>query len=92
MNIISNFNPAICSKNQIIAQRRQATPNFTRLIDYYEPEEIYEAREHGGVFREHGEDDISYERRAREINEAWERNQNRRDDRSFWDKLLGSNI
>ena len=90
MNIISSFNPAVYSKNQIVAKKVQSAPTFTRLIDYYDPEDIYEAREHGGVFREPGEDDISYERRAKKINDAFDQVQNQdRDNRSFWDKLLG---
>ena len=91
MNIISRISPAIASQNRIIAQRTQSSPTFGHIYDYYDAEDIYEAREHGGVFREPGEDDISYERRAKRINDAFDKVQNQdRDNRSFWDKLLGS--
>ena len=47
------------------------------VLDCYDPEEIREAIEHGGVFREVGEDYGAYSKRAREANEAWERAQKR---------------
>ena len=57
-------------------------PVVQRLIDYYDADEIAEARDHHGVFRNPGEDSWEYEKRAREVNEAWERVQKQHEKKS----------
>ena len=87
MNIVSNFYPKCNSIAKNSARNHSNSPSFGRIIDYYDPEEIKEAGEHNGVFRAPGEDDFSYEKRAREINEAWDRQDRLREksnEKSWW--------
>ena len=73
----SNFH-SVSSNNAI----RKSPVSFGHIYDYYDADEIKEARDNYGVFREPGEDSFSYSKRAREINDAWEENQRRHSEES----------
>jgi len=89
MNIISRISPAITPQNRIIAQRTQSSPTFGHTLDYHDPEDIKEAREHGYIFRDCNESDEAYEARVKRILKAREEAENPPDNRSFWEKLFG---
>ena len=89
MNTISGFNPAICPKRQIISQKIQTSPTFGHLLDYHDPEDIKEAREHGYIFRDWNESDEAYEARVERILKAREEAENPPDNRPFWKKMFG---
>ena len=58
--------------------------SFGHIYDYYDPEEIKEARDNYGVFREPGENDFDYWKRARDAHEAWETVQKQHETKKHW--------